>query len=254
MNLISKMILVLSFSLAIQQSVLGQATMMNHLSLQEFEKMTAKTKQPQIIDLRPISEFNLQHLPNAIHVTAAGYNETLKGLDTAKAIFIYATSNVSLSAGIEQLKIAGFSKIYGTFKDVTSIASEDMGTNVATIASTSNTARALALDSMQVKSNGFSLDDYNKMIRKEKFLLIDFYADWCMPCQKMVPIIEEITKELKGKLLVKRLNVDNCKEVVSAMPVFPIPMLYLYKNGNLLWKNQGLIDKASLLEKIKTSR
>jgi hypothetical protein len=38
------------------------------------------------------------------------------------------------------------------------------------------------------------------------------------------------------------------------MPVFPIPMLYLYKNGNLLWKNQGLIDKASLLEKIKASR
>ena len=233
-----KIIVVLSLFLTLQEVLIAQVAMQNVITIQEFEKIISKTARPQIIDLRPAPEYYLNHLQNAMNLTAANYDETIKSMDKTKPLFIYASSEVSLNAGFEQLSTIGFSKIYKTLKV------ED------TVTATMQSKVPQSITAQDSIAIGLSLTDYNKLIKKEKLLLLAFYANWCMPCKTMIPIIDELAHELKGKLVVKKINVDVAPEVVASISVFPIPLFYLYKQGKLEWQTRGLIAKSSLIEKI----
>jgi thioredoxin 1 len=66
---------------------------------------------------------------------------------------------------------------------------------------------------------------------KEKTVLIDFYADWCMPCVMMEPVIEELSKKFKDKIKFGRVNVDDNKELAQKFRIMSIPNFVLFKKG-----------------------
>ncbi|MBU1147439.1 MAG: thioredoxin [Candidatus Omnitrophica bacterium] len=82
-------------------------------------------------------------------------------------------------------------------------------------------------------------------------VLVDFWAQWCMPCHMVAPVVEEIAKEYQGKLKVCKLNVDEAGNTASNYNIMGIPTLLIFKNGKVAGKVVGALPKAELEKTIK---
>ncbi len=77
-------------------------------------------------------------------------------------------------------------------------------------------------------------------------VLVDFYADWCGPCQMIAPILEEVAKEQDAVKIVK-LNVDNAASIAGEYRVMSIPTMILFENGEVKDQKVGVISKEDIL-------
>lgn len=89
-----------------------------------------------------------------------------------------------------------------------------------------------------------------EVLECENTVLIDFYADWCGPCKMLSPIIEEVATEEKDVKFVK-INVDEMQEIASKYQVVSIPTLVVVRNGEIINRSVGLIDKNKVKDLIK---
>ena len=87
----------------------------------------------------------------------------------------------------------------------------------------------------------------NEVLNSEKPVLIDFYADWCGPCQMVGPIVHEIAEE-RDDIKVGKINVDEQPELAAAFGVQSIPMLVVMKDGKISNQSIGAMPKAQILE------
>ncbi len=87
---------------------------------------------------------------------------------------------------------------------------------------------------------------------KEGIVLIDFYADWCMPCVMMGPIVEDISEKFKGKIKVGKANVEDNEEIAKKFNVSSIPNFVLLKEGNLIEQFSGGMTEEELENKINS--
>lgn len=78
--------------------------------------------------------------------------------------------------------------------------------------------------------------------------LLDFWAPWCGPCQTMAPVIEELEKELAGKIEIEKINVDEKPAEASKYGVMSIPTYIVLKDGKEMGRKIGVISKADLLK------
>jgi thioredoxin 1 len=75
-------------------------------------------------------------------------------------------------------------------------------------------------------------DNFSELVEKNAGpILVDFWAEWCMPCRALAPVIDELSNEFKGKVRFAKLNVDECREVPSKFGIRGIPTLILFKDG-----------------------
>ena len=79
-------------------------------------------------------------------------------------------------------------------------------------------------------------------------VLVDFWAEWCGPCNQITPILEEISDEKKDKLTIYKLNIDENPETPQKFGVRGIPTLLLFKKGKLVDSKVGSLPKSALLE------
>jgi len=89
-----------------------------------------------------------------------------------------------------------------------------------------------------------------EVLQSDKPVLTDFWAEWCMPCRMIEPILEEIAAEYADQLKVARINVDSNRELAAKLGIMSIPTLILFKNGQPVERLVGAMPKRSLLEKI----
>ncbi|CCY68405.1 thioredoxin [Eubacterium sp. CAG:161] len=87
------------------------------------------------------------------------------------------------------------------------------------------------------------------VLKADKPVLVDFWAEWCGPCQVMGPIVDEVAEE-RNDIIIGKLNVDTQPEIALRYNVMSIPTLILFENGEEAQKSIGLISKEELLELI----
>ena len=80
-------------------------------------------------------------------------------------------------------------------------------------------------------------------------LLVDFYADWCGPCQTLAPVLEKVVVELQGKVTLFKVNVDKHPQLAQQFAIRS--HLMLFKRGKILWRKGGLLSSAELLKQLK---
>ena len=86
----------------------------------------------------------------------------------------------------------------------------------------------------------------NEVLRSDKPVLLDFYADWCGPCKMLAPVLHEIAEENADTLKVGKINVDEQMELAMRFQVSSIPMLVVFKNGKAVAKSVGYRPKAEI--------
>lgn len=110
---------------------------------------------------------------------------------------------------------------------------------------------SFAQNNTYVKKKGMSVKQYKSLIKSDNWVLVDFYADWCGPCKKMDPFLEEIKIEMVGKLKMVRINADDNTDICNELSVYSLPTLFLYKNEKMYWFNSGYTSKEEIMSHIK---
>lgn len=96
--------------------------------------------------------------------------------------------------------------------------------------------------------------DFEKEVTKSKEpVLIDFWAEWCGPCKMLTPVIDQLSEEMKGKVKIVKMNIDENPEIPSTLGVRGIPTLMIFKDGKQISTKVGAHPKNKLEEWINSS-
>jgi len=91
---------------------------------------------------------------------------------------------------------------------------------------------------------------FKELINGSTPVLVDFYADWCGPCKVMGPYLEEVAKQRKGKVKVIKIDVDKNQQASQAYKVQSIPTLILFQNGEIKWRQAGVVDPNTIMKMV----
>ena len=92
---------------------------------------------------------------------------------------------------------------------------------------------------------------FNQILQSEKPVLVDFFAEWCGPCKMMTPILKEVKEKIGDEAVIVKVDVDKNPQAASQYQVQGVPTLILFKKGEILWRQSGVVPKNGLLDIIK---
>jgi thioredoxin 1 len=96
------------------------------------------------------------------------------------------------------------------------------------------------------------METFNQIVNSETPVVVDFYADWCDPCQTMMPIVKEVAEKFKGKARVLKINIDKNQTAAQHYGVRSVPTFMIFKKGEQKWRHSGTIDIRSLERQIES--
>lgn len=92
---------------------------------------------------------------------------------------------------------------------------------------------------------------FNELIQSDKPVLVDFFAEWCGPCKVMAPILKDVKQEVGDAVSILKVDVDKNPQAAAAYQVQGVPTLILFKQGKILWRQSGVVQKNGLVGVIK---
>ena len=94
------------------------------------------------------------------------------------------------------------------------------------------------------------MSTFQDIIKGEKRILVDFFADWCAPCKTMNPILKSIKSKMGDEIKILKINVDKNQAVADKFNVRGIPTFIIFKQNELKWRQSGIIEENKLIEEL----
>lgn len=89
------------------------------------------------------------------------------------------------------------------------------------------------------------------VLKSDKPVIVDFWAEWCGPCRMVGPVINELSEEYAGRAVIGKVDVDNNQTVTNQFRVRNIPTILFIKNGEVVDKQVGAVPKSVLIQKLE---
>ena len=210
------------------------------INSEKFYQLLQNEKNGILIDVRTPEETSQGHIKDATLIDYYSDNFTQK-LDFVRKdvpIFVYCRSGGRSSSAAKKMEKMGFTKVFNLIGGIAS-----WNKNNYEIVKTKN------IKDENIKS--ISLAGFYELLNTNLPILVDFHTKWCVPCRKMIPIVEELEKEYRGKAIIIRIDTDSSKEISKKYNIKIVPTFILFKNGSESWRKQGLISKQELLSVLR---
>jgi len=211
-----------------------QSQAQDGLAAAEFEKRI-QAGESQLLDVRTAGEFQSGHLKNSLQadwLNNKEFAERTKYLDKSKPLLVYCASGIRSAAAAKYLLEQGFTNVQNLKGGLT----------------------AWKLDGKTVEQPGgttqMTLDAYKTLTVSAEVVLVDFGAEWCPPCKKMEPVLNQLQKELAGQFKLVKVDGGMDVDVMKAQQVESLPVFIIYKNGKETWRKQGVVELSELKEKL----
>lgn len=213
----------------------------NNYSATEFAEKIKELPDAPLVDVRTPNEFAKGHLVNAKNIDWNGgnFDQAIATLDKSKPVLIYCLSGGRSGSAGKKMRSMGFEYVY----ELTGGIMQWRGANLPE--TTDN-----ATGSSTSASTGMTKEQFTALLNTDKTVLVDFYADWCAPCQKMKPYLEEIAKDMADKVVVVRINADDNQALCKELGVDGLPVLQVYKNKAQTWNHKGFIEKVEVVKQL----
>jgi len=225
------------FALLFHGCTNGQPTgVETNLSVTAFAEKLKTLPNAPLIDVRTADEFSKGHLENALNYdwNSSTFEQQIASLDKSAPVFVYCLSGGRSAAAASKMRSTGFTEVY----EMNGGMMKWRGANLP-----ETTAKTSARE-------GMSKSEFDKLLDSDKLVLIDFYADWCVPCKKMKPYLDQISTELADQVVVVRINADDHQSLCKELGIDALPVLQVYKDKNLQWSNSGYIEKADVVSQL----
>ncbi|HON53206.1 MAG TPA: thioredoxin domain-containing protein [Bacteroidales bacterium] len=207
-----------------------------NVSASEFKSLIEK-KNGVIADIRTPAEFERGYIPGATLYNSQDPNigTLLLSIPKTKPVYVYCYSGARSRQIATFLANNGYTQVYNLQRGL--IDWNSMGYTLQTPANA-------AANSAQ--PHAYTLQKHTQLINKQSLVFIDYYAPWCAPCKQMMPMIDELTAQYKGKILIEKVNTDASKEVMQQLQIKGVPYLVLYKDGKPVYTQYGMVSKEVL--------
>ncbi|ODS85881.1 MAG: hypothetical protein ABS46_01645 [Cytophagaceae bacterium SCN 52-12] len=192
----------------------------------------------QVIDVRTLEEFSAGHLPNARNVDfkKEDFLKQMEGFNKEQPVMVYCLGGSRSAAAAELLASNGFTQIYDLEGGYMRWTVEKRPVD--------------GIKEVKEVVVGMPVDEYETAIKSDLPVLVDFTAKWCAPCKAMYPTIRKIESEFSGRALVKVIDIDVNKTVTEHLGIKYLPLIYLYKNGEIVWQATGAVSEKTLRDAI----
>ena len=205
-----------------------------NLPVESFEKKLQETSNAFLLDVRTAGEFGGGHLPKATNIDfrSPDFASKIKDLPKDKPVFVYCLSGGRSAQAAEILRKEGFqvTELQGGYLKWT--------TKLKPLEGVPSVSHDQAWD----------LSAFGKLIQGENAVVVDFYAKWCAPCLKMMPTVDKLSNDYKGKVTVLKVEADGNQAVLQKYEIDEIPSFLVFQKGKLLQKTSGFREEAQLKE------
>ncbi len=202
----------------------------NELSPEAFE-LKLNSIQPQLLDVRTAEEFQNGYIKNALQAdwtNKAEFETRVKYLDKDKPLLVYCASGIRSAQAMKWLQQNGFKNV------------ENLNGGIRAWKAAGKPMEAVA------ETHQMTFNEYNTITSSGKVVLIDFGAEWCPPCKKMEPVLQQLQTELKAQFKLVKVDAGIHTDIMKDLYVETIPSFIIYKNGKEVTRIEGVVSLDEL--------
>lgn len=207
------------------------------LNAQAFSEKIKQLPDAVVIDVRTPEEFSKGHLQHAVNIDWNGgdFGNSTAKLDKSKPVFVYCLVGGRSAKAAAQMRADGFKEVY-------EMEGGMMKWRAAGLPETTNDKPA---------TPSLTKAQFDSLTRSGKQVLVDFYADWCAPCKRMKPHLDEISQTMADKVIVIRINADDNTALCKELGIDALPVVQLYHNGEATWNHRGYASKEEITAQLR---
>lgn len=210
------------------------------LNSKEFDKLV-RTKPGVLLDVRTQREFKNGYIENSgqLNYYALDFRNRLLLLPKDQPIYLYCNTGYRSDRAASFLIRNGYIRVYNLQHGI-------MEWELADLPIITDP------DAQPDMDDKYEPDEFAQLLASEPIVFVDFYAPWCGPCRKMMPMIDSLKVEYHERLPIVKVNADASKRLMREMKLVTVPYLALYRNGKLYFEHRGEIRREELVEMLES--
>jgi rhodanese-related sulfurtransferase/thioredoxin-related protein len=207
------------------------------VTLTDFVKKLNAATNPQILDARSPEEYAQNHIKGAININLKDSGATSKlitSLNSKYPTFTYSINNGRSSVLAKKLRAQGFKSVY------------ELPGGLSNWVGSGN-----PIESFNNKGLAVTGEQFRELTQSKELVLVDFGSKYCGYCRKLIPVLDSLENNHASNLKIVRIEMYDNPELVKNQKIKSLPTLVLYKNGEIVWNNNGNINYNQLLAAIQ---